>query len=377
MSLAAPTPLPVTVLMVNWAGSYGGAEQYQLNLVRGFDPARYRFIFASPAGEWPRRLAAAGYAHYEVPIRPGFDLQSVLRLRRIIRSEKVRIVHAQQSRSLLQAGLAARLVGGVAVVQTEHNMSMGWHRCGYYPWYVPLISHRLRRLVVHALADRLTVFAPSGRDFYVNIIHVPARKVVVIPSPYPLHPERPAPTNPYPIIGTPAELTERKGLSFLIDAAPRVLERYPGAQFLIMGRGHLEQRLRQQIAERNLQDGVHLLGFVPDASEQMPGWDLLALPSLWEPFGQVVLEAMSHGLPVVTTTGDGPESIVVDGETGLLVPPGEAPALAVAILRLLDDPDLAQRMGQAGRQRIATVYSLERIAKLMDALYQELLGLRP
>ena len=365
-----------TVLMVNWAGSYGGAEQYQLNLVGGFDPTRYRFVFASPAGEWPRRLADAGYVHHEVPIRPGFDLESVLRLRRIIRDEKVRIVHAQQSRTLLQAGIAARLVGSVAVVQTEHNMSLGWFRCGYYPWYVPIVSNPIRRLVVHALADRLTVFAPGGKDFYVNIIHVSAHKIAVIPSPYPLHAERSAPANTDPIIGTPAELTERKGLPFLIDAAPTVLQKYPGAQFLIMGRGHLESSLRQQIAERNLQNSVHLLGFVPNAADKMPGWDLLVLPSLWEPYGQVVLEAMSHGLPVVATTGDGPEFIVRDGETGFLVPPGDAPALAKAILQLLSDPDLARRMGQAGRQRVATEYNPQRIAKLMDTLYQELLGLR-
>lgn len=363
-----------TVLLVNWSGAYGGAEQYQLNIVRGFDPTRYRFLFASPSGEWPQRLAASGYRHVEVPVRPGFDLESVLRLRRIIQQENVDIVHAQQSRALLQAGLAARLVGRVGVVQTEHNMSLGWHLGGVYPRYVRVINHPIRRLVVHFLADRIIALGQSGKDFYTRIIHTSLDKIVIIPSPFPVYPEHPAPDNAYPIMGTPAELTERKGLAYLIAAAPLVLRKYPDAQFLIMGRGHLEQQLKQQVAEAHLQNSVRMLGFVPNVSEQMPGWDMLVLPSLWDPFPQAILEAMAHGLAVVTTAVDGALEMVVNEETGILVPPADSQALANAILRLLDDPTQARCMGQKGRERVAQVYNLDRIVQQLDALYQTVLG---
>lgn len=365
---------PTTVLLVNWAGAYGGAEQYQLNFVRGCDQTRYRFLFASPAGEWPQRLSAAGYRHFEVPIRPGFDLDSVLRLRRIIQQEHVDIVHAQQSRALLQAGLAARLVGGVAVVQTEHNMSLGWHLGGVYPWFVRWINHPIRRLVVRFLADRIIALGQSGKDFYTRIIHASPAKIVIIPSPFPVYPEHPAPDNPDPIIGIPAELTERKGLAYLIAAAPLVLRKYPRTQFLIAGQGHLEQALKQQVADGRLGENVRLLGFVPNVSAQMPGWDLLVLPSLWDPFPQAILEAMAHGRPVVTTAVDGALEMVVDGETGLLVPPGDAPALAGAVIRLLDDRALAQRMGRQGRQRVADLYDLARIVRQLETLYQAVLA---
>jgi glycosyltransferase involved in cell wall biosynthesis len=364
---------PTTVLLVNWAGTYGGAEQYQLNLVRGFDQTRYRFLFASPGGEWPNRLIAAGYRHFEVPLRPGFDPESVLRLRRIIKQERVDIVHAQQSRALLQAGLAATLVGGVAVVQTEHNMSLGWHRGGVYPWFVNWINHPVRRLVVHFLADRIIALGQSGKEFYTRIVHTAPAKIVIIPSPFPVHPEHAAPDNPDPTIGIPAELTERKGLIYLIAAAPLVLQKYPRAQFLIAGKGHLEEELKHQVADAHLGDNVHFLGFVPNVATQMPGWDMLVLPSLWDPFPQAILEAMAHGRPVVTTAVDGALEMVVDGETGLLVPPGDAPALAGAILRLLDDRDLAQRMGRLGRQRVADLYDLARIVRELDMLYQAVL----
>ena len=363
-----------TILMVNWSGTYGGAEKYQLNIVRAFDQSRYRFIFASPEGEWPGRLAEAGYQHYAVPMRAGLDVQSVLRLRRIIRDEQVDIVHAQQSRGLVQAGLAAKLAGRAAVVQTEHNMSLGWYTGGMFPWYVRWINNPLRSVVARLIADRIITLGQSGRDFYTRILHLPPAMIAIIPVPHPVLAGHPAPANPSPIIGTPAELSERKGLLHLLDAAPVVLQTYPDAQFLIIGRGPLESRLRELITERGLQNNIHLLGFVPNVAERMPEWDMLVLPSLWDPFPQVILEAMAQGLPVVASAVDGALEMVVDGETGFLVPPADVQALAAAILHLLGDRALARRMGQQGRQRVADVYNLEGVVKKIDALYQELLG---
>lgn len=361
------------VLLVNWAGAYGGAEKYQLNIVRAFDQARYRFVFASPDGEWRQRLAGAGFRHHIVPIRPGLDVQSVLRLRRIIRDEKIDIVHAQQSRGLLQAGLAARLSGRVAVVQTEHNMSLGWYKGGGYPWYVRWINNPVRSIVARVLADRIITLGQSGKDFYAKVLRLPATRIAVIPVPHPVYPQHSAPANPAPIIGAPAELTERKGLTYLIEAVPLVLAQHAGARFLIIGRGHLEERLRRMVAERGLEESVHLLGFVPNVAERMAQWDLLVLPSLWDPFPQVILEAMANGVPVVASAVDGAQEMVVHGETGFLVPPADPPALADAIIRLLADQKLARQMGQAGRARVEQVYNLEGVVQRMDDLYQDVL----
>jgi glycosyltransferase involved in cell wall biosynthesis len=103
----------------------------------------------------------------------------------------------------------------------------------------------------------------------------------------------------------------------------------------------------------------------------MSGWDIFVLSSLWDPFPQVILEAMANGLPIVSTAVDGACEMIVDGETGILVPPGDAVALAAGIRRLLNDPELAERLGKAGRQRLATVYSIERVVGDLDKLYQD------
>jgi glycosyltransferase involved in cell wall biosynthesis len=187
-------------------------------------------------------------------------------------------------------------------------------------------------------------------------------------------PPHATPADRTPVIGTAAELTERKGLLPLVDAAARVLVRHPQVQFLIMGRGHLEKTLKQRIAENGVEQNVHLMGFVPDASERMAEWTIFVLPSLSDLFPRAILEAMAQGLPVVSTKVDGAREMVVDGETGLLVAPGDAPALADALIRLLDDPALARRMGEMGRQRIADVYNVDGIVQQLDELYQTLLG---
>lgn len=359
-----------TVLLVNWAGSFGGAEKYQFDIVRGFSASRYRFLLASPEGEWPQRWRAAGYRHYDVAIGPGLDLRSVWRLRRIMRDEHVRVVHALQSRALLQAGLAARLLGHIGVVQTEYNITMTWHEVGDFPWYVRFINNRVRRLVGLYLADQIISVGHSGRRFYLEVLRLPPAKVCVIPASMVVAPPHPAPANARPIIGTAAELTERKGVLDLVDAARIVAQRHPAAQFLIMGRGHLEERIRERIAANGVADTVHLLGFVPDASERMAQWDIFVLPSLSDLFPRAILEAMAQGLPVVATTVDGALDMVVEEETGLLVPPGDPPALAAAITRLLDDPALARRMGAQGRERVARVYNVDGIVQQLDALYQ-------
>jgi glycosyltransferase involved in cell wall biosynthesis len=365
-----------TVLLVNWFGSYGGAEKYQFDIVRGCDQSRYRFILASPRGDFPPRWVDAGYSYFEAPTGPGLDLRSVWRLHRIMRQERVDIVHAMQSRTLLQAGLAARLIGKIGVIQTEYNITMNWHRVGAYPWYVRYINNPIRRLVGLHLADQIVSVSQSGRQFYLDVIGLPTEKVCVIPAPMAVAPEHPAPTNAKPMIGTAAELTERKGLLDLVDAAQLVVASHPDAQFLIMGRGHLEARLKERIAAKGLGSTVHLLGFVPDASDRMAQWDIFVLPSISDLFPRAILEAMAQGLAVISTTVDGALDMVVNGETGLLVPPADPPALAQAIIRLLDDPALARQMGRKGRARVAQVFNVEGVVQRIDALYQDVLRRR-
>jgi len=364
----------LSVLIVNWSGHYGGVEKHLLMLAGGLDPQKYRLIFTCPDnGPFPAMLREAGYRWYNVPMRAGLDSESVRRLVRIVRAEGIDLIHAQQSRGLYLGGLAARLAGVKGVIQTEHNVSIDWHRRARIPLRVRWGSNLLRYFFVHFVARKIIALSSGVARFYTQVLRVEPHKIIVIPYAHPVtaQPVRRELDPQSPVIGTVANLTEQKGLPYLIEAAAIVRRTHPAVRFRIIGGGHLHDQLAAQIARLGLQGTVELAGFQPNATALMPSFDIFVLPSLWEPFGLVLLEAMANGLPIVATDVDGVADVVVDGETGILVPPANPQALAQAILQLVQDPALASRMGQRGWGRCAREFTVERMVARMASVYEE------
>jgi glycosyltransferase involved in cell wall biosynthesis len=144
------------------------------------------------------------------------------------------------------------------------------------------------------------------------------------------------------------------------------------ARLVLLGRGPLEAELRS-VAAATLGDNAVFAGFLADPGPAFEAADLVVLPSKWEGLGLVLVEAAQHGRAVVATDVGGIPEVVVDGTTGLLVPPGDAAAFGAAIARLLADDALRRRMGEAARAHAATRFSVERYAKDVDAVYGRLL----
>ena len=178
---------------------------------------------------------------------------------------------------------------------------------------------------------------------------------------------------PQPLVGLFGRLSEWKGQHVFLDA----LAAMEGVQAVIVG-GALfgqeayEARIREQASRLGLDGRVRFLGFRSDVPELMASMDVVAHTSIVaEPFGRVVVEAMMCGRPVVATRGGGVTEIIRDGETGLLVPPGDASALAAALGTILSDPALAQRLGQSGREDVSDRFSLEETCRSVSALLTE------
>lgn len=153
-----------------------------------------------------------------------------------------------------------------------------------------------------------------------------------------------------------------KGHDQLIECWPRLLERVPGAQLVVAGRGDDAERLRRKAAAAGLAEHVAFLGFVPDATLEalFRRAALFAMPSRGEGFGLVYLQAMRAGLPCVGSSADAAGDVIVHGDTGLLVDPLDPAALADALARLLADPALRARMGEAGRRRFHAEFTFAR-----------------
>ncbi|MBI5245401.1 MAG: glycosyltransferase family 4 protein [Elusimicrobia bacterium] len=170
-----------------------------------------------------------------------------------------------------------------------------------------------------------------------------------------------------PLIGAIGHLEERKGLRYLVQAMPRILREFPDAKAVIIGQdtdARYADGLYDIIREKGLEGRVRLLrGFLPDAAQYLECFDVCVIPSVYESFGLVALEAMRCRRPVAAAAVGGLKEIVVDGETGRLFAPRDPDALAEAVLDLLRSPEAASRMGAKGYERFAGYFTKERMAQ--------------
>ncbi len=178
-----------------------------------------------------------------------------------------------------------------------------------------------------------------------------------------------------PLIGTVANLFPRKGYEVMLRALPTVLASFPNLHYVIIGRGHAgyERTLRSLVRTLGLEKAVHFVGFQEEIYSLLAAIDIYVHPALMEGFGIAVLEAMAMERPVVASRVGGIPEVVQDGVTGLLVPPGDPEALALALLRVLRDPHTRQGMGRAGKQRVDAHFSLEQTMATLQSLYAKLL----
>lgn len=172
-----------------------------------------------------------------------------------------------------------------------------------------------------------------------------------------------------PLVGAICRLAEQKGLRYLVEAAPVVLARHPRTRFAIVGEGELRGGLERQVRDADLEDAFLFTGARDDVPDVLASLDVFVLPSLFEGLPHSVLEAQAAGVPVVGTPSGGTEEVVITGETGILVPIGDARALAAGIVALLDDPEEAARLAAEAKRRVHERYTVEHLAEQARALY--------
>jgi glycosyltransferase involved in cell wall biosynthesis len=173
------------------------------------------------------------------------------------------------------------------------------------------------------------------------------------------------------LLVTPARLEQVKGHETLLACLPLVLAHHPNTYLLLAGSGSREQPLREQVRRLDIAERVVFLGQRADVPRLLAQAALCILPSYEDSFGLVLLESMATGTPVVACNVGGPSEIVSHGETGLLVPPQRADAMAEAIVLLLSAMDRRRTMGLAGRRRVIEHYSARRMAEQTLQVYRE------
>ncbi len=396
--------LPARILYVDHATDIGGAEKSLLDILARLDRARFEpTLFCAEGAEWLEPAAPEG-VRVERVFTPGgllgrkrdelsggllasrSDLlaagRPVLDLQRRFRRLKPDIIHTNTLKTHLVAGAAAYLA---------RRRLTGWRPAPRLIWHLRDIVEEggaLRWLLRAARTFRPTIVAISEavrdslRGGYDDVRVVyngtdlssfrPAQDREGLRASLGLAPDDIA----LCIVG---RLTPWKGHRELLRAFSLVREAEPRAKLLVVGEvafweDGYEGELKQLAESLSVAPSVSWLGFRRDVADILGAADIFALPSLGEPFGRAIVEAMACERPVVCTRSGGVPEIVLDGETGLLVTPGDEDELAQALTRLARDADLRQTMGRAARERAMALFDVTRTVSQVQALYDELLG---
>ena len=357
---------------IDTARSWRGGQNQVLLTVLGMRARGHRTaLVAHPDGAL-RRRAHEGLDLIALAPRSEMDLGTAWQLSRVLGQLKPQVVHAHDPHAVATAALALSLRALVPrpILVASRRVDFHIRRNVFSRWKYRHVDG----FICASNAIRQMLIADGVAACQVITVHegIDVDRVATAP-PINLRAEFWLPTHA-PIIGNVAALVPHKGHRYLIDAMPLILKDIPDARLVIAGEGELEPVLRRQLKEHHLEKQVILAGFRPDVLALLRACDLIVLSSVTEGLGTSLLDAMAASRAVVATGAGGIPEVVVDGVTGLLVPPRNVERLAGAIIRLLTDASLRQQMGSSGFVRARELFSADRMVDLTLGAYAELGG---
>jgi glycosyltransferase involved in cell wall biosynthesis len=359
-----------------------GSENHLLTLLSELDAQRFEVHFCilaehrhfSTLSDYAKKLEQAGVRVLILPISRHGGPQLLWTLRKYMIRERFDLVHTHLIHADFYGTLAAKLSGVPAIVSSRHNDDQFRHR-------KMLIG--LNRFLAQ-FHSKIIVISEWISTFLQEVEGIPADKIV--PIRYGLQPEpimrRADPSyvrrqfqiqEQVPVIGTIGRLTAQKGQRYLLQALKRVTAQFPDIRVLILGDGELRVELENQARELGIAGNLILPGYRTDAIELLSGFDFFVFPSLWEGFGLVLLEAMALKKAIVASRVSAIPETVLNGQTGLLVPPKDPEKLSDALLTLLREPVLAQKMGESGFERLQAHFGIQNMVKATERIYNEAL----
>jgi len=363
---------------------FGGGERAFAQIINGLDKEKYEaYVACLPGGEFTERIKRSAKI---VPfdLRNRFDFTKIFQLVKIIKQKNIEIIHSQGGRADFFARVAARLASVPAVISTIAMPVEGFD-VGLIKKIIYLVLDRFSERFV----DRYIVVSEALRKRLIEKHKIPAKKIVKIYNGVEIDSdarclmpdarkkimqELMIPENVM-LAGTIGRLVWQKGLPYFIQAIKEINARWKmqDVRYLIVGEGKERNNLEKKIKYLGLSDKVIFTGFCSDIKEILYSLDVFVLPSIREGQPIVLLEAMAMETPIVATDIEGVNETIVDGITGILVPPKNPSALAEAIVCLLKDKKKAQEMGQAGRMVVKEKFNLKDKMEQHKRLYETII----
>jgi len=365
---------PISLMMFSNSTVRAGVEEHIVQLLRGLDRRYFRLYLACTpelselfGSDLPQDVALCPLSLDKLT-----DLSGAFTLVRVLRKHRVQILHSHMFRASLFASPLAWIGGVPVIVETAHGRE-AWRK-GWKSYF--LIDRFAAKFV-----DRTIAVSHGVANYLVQQKRLAEEKISVIPTAAALPSIGPddrsrverkrllGASEADPLLLLVGRLEPQKGHRVLIDAMPSVLKEFPRAQLVLLGDGSLRPQLEQLVAHRALSENIRFVGYQRDVRPWFAAADVSVLPSFYEGLPMTVLESLAAGCPVVATAVDGTPEIVVDGETGLLVPPGDSERLAEAIGRMLRDRQFALNTARAGREFVFETFSVEKLISRTQDFY--------
>jgi glycosyltransferase involved in cell wall biosynthesis len=378
--------------LAHGARNIGGGEYVLASLIRKLNRDRFRpVVFFAHRNEIIAGLEAEGVATVPLTLNrkmislyrddvarsPGHligflpaVLKDILAVRRAILSAGIDLLHPHDNLSKILGGVAAAAAGIPAVAHCHDLLGAGF-------------IDRMLVLAQRLLMDRIIAVSGSVQERFIQGGANPGQIRLIEngidaarfhPGESALSRAELSIPESHRVIGVIGMYDPVKGHVYLLEAIKRLRDRgVTDLSCLFAGEGRLEADLKDYAKAAGIEQNVRFLGYRRDIPDLLGLTDLVIMPSLRESFGIVALEAMAMKVPVVASRIGGLEEVVEHEKTGLLVPPGDAAALAAAILRLAENPEMRRNMGEAGRRRVEHYFGLDSTVRRVEELYVELL----
>ena len=356
----------------------GGAE-YQLHeLLRHLDRRVFEptVLVLASGGYWTEPIRALGVTVHEFPRRQSADVSRLVRLRAALRALAPDVLHTIMWSANSYGRLAALGLGIPVVIAAERNVI---RRPRWQVWIERALDRVTDRYLVNCAAITAELHQRGGlAAAKINVVHN-GIDLGVLPSFEPDREKarRAAGFDPSRrLVAQIGRLTEQKDYPTFLAAARIVAARFSDVDFLVVGTGERRADLERLAADLGIASRVRFTGLRHDVPALLGGVDVLALTSRYEGLPNVVLEAMAAGAVAVATDVGGCRDVIVDGETGLLVPPRNPDATAAALGRVLADPEWRTRLAVAARRRVEDEFSVQIMAARTADAYRRLLAAR-
>jgi glycosyltransferase involved in cell wall biosynthesis len=361
---------------------FGGGERVFAQIINGLPPEKYEIFLSSHPGEQLRQVILKEEVQIlSLDFSKRLNFSLISRLSRIIKEHEINIVHGQGVRAEFYAKLARWSAGNSKYVSTVAMPVEGFDVGPIRKKIYSLFDRFSEKFV-----DRFLVVSDVLRDNMIRGHGVPAEKVIRIYNgievdhylPQDQKGSRAKIRNEFNIdadtllIGSVGRLVWQKGFGYLVRAIPEILKTFSRTKILLVGDGPLCDELEALAEKLNVEEHIIFTGFRDDIKDILSAIDVLVVPSLLEGFPMITLEGMAMAKPIIATRIDGIKEQIVDGESGILIPPRDPNAIADAIIRLGKDKNFAQNLGLEARRRVEERFTVEKMVAETERVYQSL-----